>query len=66
MKTLHISLLAIGLVAGLAFESSEAVAGVPILAPGVLATNGGASELENVVIVRRHVAVRRPVAHRRR
>ena len=64
MKTTHTLLLATGLVAGLAFGSSEAVAGVPIMAPGVLATNGGAS-IEQVVIVRRHVVVRRPVAHRR-
>ena len=62
MKTLHTVLLA-GLVAGLALESSETFAAVPIMAQGALATNGGAN-IEKTVVVRRHAVVRKPV-HRR-
>jgi hypothetical protein len=66
MKTLHAVLLTAGLAAGLAFESSEAFASVPMMAQGALATNGGANIEKTVVVVRRHAVVRRPaVVHRR-
>ena len=61
MKTLHTVLLAAGLMAGLAFESSEALAAVPMMAQGALATNGGANIEKTVVVVRRRAVVRRPV-----
>ena len=66
MKTLHTVLLAAGLMAGLAFESSEAFAAVPMMAQGTLATNGGANIEKTVVVVRRHAVVRRPVVVHRR
>jgi hypothetical protein len=61
MKTLHTVLLAAGLMAGLAFESSEALAAVPMMAQGALATNGGTNIEKTVVVVRRRAVVRRPV-----
>jgi hypothetical protein len=51
---------------GLAFESSEAFAAVPMMAQGALATNGGANIEKTVVVVRRHAVVRRPVVVHRR
>ena len=64
MKTLHTVLLAAALMAGLAFESSEALAAVPMMAQGALATGGGA-HIENVVVVHRVVRRRPVVVHRR-
>jgi len=61
MKTLHTVLLAAGLMSGLAFESSEALAAVPMMAQGALATNGGTNIEKTVVVVRRRAVVRRPV-----
>jgi len=61
MKTLHTVLLAAALMAGLAFESSEALAAVPMMAQGALATNGGTNIEKTVVVVRRRAVVRRPV-----
>ena len=66
MKRLHTLLLAAGLMAGLAFEGSEAFAAVPMMAQGALATNGGANIEKTVVVVHRRAVVRRPhVVHRR-
>jgi hypothetical protein len=61
MKTLHTVLLTAGLMA-----SSEAFAAVPMMAQGVLATNGGANIEKTVVVVRRRAVVRRPVVVHRR
>jgi len=66
MKTLHTVLLAAALMAGLAFESSEALAAVPMMAQGALATNGGTNIEKTVVVVRRRAVVRRPVVVHRR
>jgi len=66
MKSLHKVLLAAGLVAGLAFESSESFAAVPMMAQGALATNGGANIEKTVVVVHRRVVHRRPVVVHRR
>jgi hypothetical protein len=64
MKTLHTALLVAGLAAGPSFESSETFAAVPMMARGALATGGGAS-IENVVVVHRVVRRRPVVVHRR-
>jgi hypothetical protein len=66
MKTLHTALLVAGLAAGLAFESSETFAAVPMMAQGALATGGGASIENVVVVVHRRVVRRRPVVVHRR
>jgi hypothetical protein len=66
MKTLHTVLLAAALMAGLAFESSEALAAVPMMAQGALATNGGTNIEKTVVVMRRRAVVRRPVVVHRR
>lgn len=66
MKRLYTVLLAAGLVAGFAFESSEALAAAPMMAQGALATNGGANIEKTVVVVRRRAVVRRPVVVHRR
>jgi hypothetical protein len=67
MKT---TLLAAGLVAGLALASSETFAAGPMIAPGALATTSvGSAEAiveKTVVVVRRRAVVRRPVAVHRR
>jgi hypothetical protein len=64
MKTLYTVLLAACLVAGFAFESSEAFAAVPIMAQGALATPSIVEK--TVVVVRRRAVVRRPVVVHRR
>jgi hypothetical protein len=66
MKPLHMVLLAAGLMAGIAFESTEAFAAVPMMAPGVLATKGGTNIEKTVVVVRRRAVVRGPVVVHRR